>query len=150
MLSELFTLLELPRDAVSLRAERLLLDAIHSHRAERAITAARSLAEALAKVVALVRNDSSAADAAGTLRLAPHEAWSAGAMNQTLQGLLPDVLALMDASANETDTEAWARMLHVANLTNEQVRARGAPPPPRPPLALSLCSPRAEDDLSTR
>jgi len=123
VLAELFTLLELPRDAVSFAAERLLLDAIRAHRADRAATVARSLGELLSKVVAVVRNDTSALDLNGSPQLQGHETWSLAAINQTFQALLPDVLALMEASPNETDAAAYSRFLDLANLTHDEAAA---------------------------
>lgn len=75
--------------------------------------------ELLAKVLALVHNDTSALDASSTPRLQPHEVSTVSAANQTLQALFPDLLVLMDSSINETDEAAWERLLLLANLTHE-------------------------------
>ena len=75
--------------------------------------------ELLAKVLALVHNDTSALDASSTPRLQPHEVSTVSAANQTFQALFPDLLVLMDSSINETDEAAWERLLLLANLTHE-------------------------------
>ncbi len=117
VLGELFGLLDLPRDAVSYRVEQLLLRAIREHRRARAGVAAATVDELMARLNALLVNDTAAVGPTGTPRLGIHEMWSTGAANETMVGVLTEAFNWMEVSAETSDDDAWARLLALTNMT---------------------------------
>eukprot|EP00965_Chrysotila_dentata_P165111 5452327-Pleurochrysis_carterae.AAC.1 len=105
VLTELFGLLELPRDAVSFEAEATLLAAIRAHRHERAAAAANALRVHAARLRAVLRDDKS--DSGGEAAAMEERGVSTGgamssalplveAANETLHALLGECLAWME------------------------------------------------------
>lgn len=138
VLAELFGLLDLPRDAVTHRTERVLLAAIYQHRAERAVAAARSLDGVLFKVADAMRSHANGASS------------SVHAINQTLLTLVPEALSLMDLPAAATEDEALASFAERANLTMDEAEAVRAESLEKPLLSSVLLEVRARRAADAR
>ena len=69
----------------------------------------------IAKVVALVQNDTSITlSDEGNSLVRPKEVAAVANLNASLLTMMPDIVALMDFSMNETDQEAWVRFSALA------------------------------------
>ena len=122
VLDELFSLLDMARDTVSLRVERRLLAAIRRHREERAVVMAARLHDVLTKVRAAALNDTSATDALGRPLLKLEEVWSLAACNETMNAVLVEALQLMEATIDTPDDEVWTRLLMLSNMSEADMQ----------------------------
>ena len=123
VLAELFSLLDLPRDAVTFPVERLLLAAISHHRDERRALSDTRLAEVGAKLRAAALNDTASVDAHGASRVRLEDVWSVAASNETVHTLLIEALQLMEASVDAADDDVWARLLEHAEMSTADAAA---------------------------
>ncbi|EOD08152.1 hypothetical protein EMIHUDRAFT_453175 [Emiliania huxleyi CCMP1516] len=126
VLSELLTLIELPRSSEE------LLAAVAAHRSQRAIASASSLALVAQKLRAALYNDSTALDADGAPLLAPSETWSVAAINGTVHALVGEALNLLELEPEQAEPEQWRSLLGRLNLSHsdaEQLTPRLADGP---------------------
>jgi len=79
--------------------------------------AAATVDELMARLNALLVNDTAAVGPTGTPRLSIHEMWSTGAANETMVGVLTEAFNWMEVSAETSDDDAWARLLALTNMT---------------------------------
>ena len=88
VLSELFGLLDLPRDQVSYGNEQLILAAIRAHRVERAAAVQLMVEALMLKLRALALNDATARGADGALLFGAGEMSSLAAANETMHQVM--------------------------------------------------------------
>lgn len=123
VLAELFGLLELPRDAVSFRTEKLLLDGIDAHRSERRQSSNQLAETLLLKVRAAALNQTAASSVAV---VAHEEKSSLIEANRTLHRVLGEALHAMEVSVEADVNEVWDDLLRRLQLNGTESELLGS------------------------
>ena len=82
------------------------------------------------KLRAAALNDTSATDdTTGLPVLSIDEMWSLRASNDTVHATMSDALQLMEAGADESDEEVWAKLMSLSNITSTEENGSLRAPP---------------------